>query len=106
MISSLAVTGSIAKTKPGQHCSLFSTGDRIRYHSLMAPEQQARVEIDRLLTAAGWSVQPRDAVDLAAATGIAICEFPLKPGHGRADYLLYVDGYAVGVIEAKKEVLP
>ena len=35
--------------------------------------------------------------------GVAVREFPLKPGHGYADYLLYVDGQAVGVIEAKKE---
>ena len=27
--------------------------------------------------------------------------FPLKPGHGKADYLLYVDKKAVGVVEAK-----
>jgi len=33
---------------------------------------------------------------------VAIREFPL-PGYGFADYLLYVDGKAVGVIEAKKE---
>lgn len=34
---------------------------------------------------------------------MAIREFPLKSGHGFADYLLYIDGKAVGVIEAKKE---
>jgi type I restriction enzyme R subunit len=28
--------------------------------------------------------------------------FSLKPGHGFADYLLYVEGKAAGVIEAKK----
>jgi type I restriction enzyme, R subunit len=68
----------------------------------MAPEQEARAEIDKLLAAAGWSVQPRDKADLTAAQGVAICEYPLKKGHGFADYLLYVDGAAVGVIEAKK----
>jgi hypothetical protein len=72
----------------------------------MTPEQQARVEIDKLLVAAGWSVQPRANADLTAAQGIAICEFPLKPGHGFADYLLYVDGAAVGVIEAKRAGIP
>ncbi len=30
-------------------------------------------------------------------------EFQLTAGHGYADYLLYVDGQAVGVVEAKKE---
>ncbi len=66
------------------------------------PEQQARVEIDRLLQAAGWAVQDIADVHLHAARGVAIREFPLNPGHGFADYLLYVDGKACGVIEAKK----
>lgn len=72
----------------------------------MAPEQEVRAEIDKLLSATGWSVQPRDKVDLTAAQGVAICEYPLKKGHGFADYLLYVDGAAVGVIEAKKAGVP
>lgn len=72
----------------------------------MAPEQEARTEIDRLLAAAGWSIQRRDQADLTAAQGVAICEYPLKKGHGFADYLLYVDGAAVGVIEAKRAGIP
>jgi type I restriction enzyme, R subunit len=72
----------------------------------MTPEQEVRAEIDKLLTAAGWSVQDRNQVDLTAAQGIAIREYPLKPGNGFADYLLYVDGMAVGVIEAKKKGVP
>jgi len=67
------------------------------------PEQQACREIDRLLQAAGWAVQSVDAVNLHAARGVAIREFPLEPGHGFADYLLYVDGKACGVVEAKKQ---
>ena len=69
----------------------------------MTPEQQARANIDILLTKAGWVVQDADAVNLHAARGVAIREFPLQSGHGFADYLLYVDGKAAGVIEAKKE---
>ncbi len=42
-------------------------------------------------------------MNLAAARGVAVREFVLKPPHGRADYLLFVDGEAVGVVEAKKE---
>jgi hypothetical protein len=42
-------------------------------------------------------------VNLSAATGIAVREFVLKSPHGRADYLLFVHGQAVGVAEAKKE---
>jgi hypothetical protein len=34
---------------------------------------------------------------------VAVREFVLKSPHGRADYLLSVDGAAVGVLEAKKE---
>ena len=67
------------------------------------PEQLAREHIDALLSAAGWHVCDTDRANLQAARGIAIREFPLKPGHGFADYLLYVDGRAAGVIEAKKE---
>jgi type I restriction enzyme R subunit len=67
------------------------------------PEEHARQIIDQLLGAAGWQVcDPPDA-HISAHRGVAIREFPLKSGHGFADYLLYVDGLAAGVIEAKKE---
>jgi type I restriction enzyme R subunit len=69
----------------------------------MAPEQQARVGIDTLLSAAGWHVCNVAHANIHAATGVAIREFPLNPGFGFADYLLYVNGKACGVIEAKKE---
>ena len=69
----------------------------------MTPEQQARVNIDNLLEQVGWSVQNASAVNLYAARGVAVREFRLKPGHGRADYLLYIDRQAVGVVEAKPE---
>jgi type I restriction enzyme R subunit len=65
------------------------------------PEIEARVEIDSKLAAAGWVVQDRGAVNLGVGLGIAVREFFLKPGHGTADYLLYVDAEAIGVIEAK-----
>lgn len=67
-----------------------------------SPEQQARRHIDALLMAAGWQVQDADQANIHAARGVAIREFSLAPGHGFADYLLYVDGKAAGVIEAKK----
>ena len=70
---------------------------------MLTPEQQARGEIDRLLTAAGWSVQDLKAADIHAARGVAIREFVLNEGFGFADYLLYLDGKAAGVIEAKKQ---
>jgi len=66
------------------------------------PEELARVEIDKLLAAAGWSVQPAKEANIHAARGVALCNFPLRDGHGFADYMLYVDGKAAGVLEAKK----
>jgi type I restriction enzyme R subunit len=66
------------------------------------PEQEARESIDRLLALAGWDVQDCKHANIHARSGIAIRNFPLKTGHGFADYLLYVDGKAAGVIEAKK----
>ena len=69
----------------------------------MTSEQQARERIDELLEAAGWTVRDPANASIHAARGVAIREFPLKSGHGIADYLLYVDGAAAGVIEAKKE---
>ncbi len=48
-------------------------------------------------------MQSRDEASLTAGRGVAIREFPMKTGHGEADYLLFVDCAAVGVVEAKKE---
>ena len=65
----------------------------------MNPEDEARQEIDRLLEAASWQVQDYKNLNLGAALGVAIREFPLESG--RADYLLFVERVAVGAIEAK-----
>src|SRR3990172_2139729 len=67
------------------------------------PEEQAREQIDRMLRDAGWAVQDAAHANVAASRGVALREFPLKAGHGHADYLLYLDGKAGGVIEAKKQ---
>src|SRR3972149_543882 len=69
--------------------------------SLMNPEAKARQQIDALLTAAGWAVQDRAAMNLYAGRGVAVREFPTDTGP--ADYLLFADRRAVGVIEAKPE---
>ena len=66
----------------------------------MTPEQKARVSIDALLVAAGWHVCNVANANIHASTGVAIREFPLNSGYGFADYLLYVNGKACGVIEA------
>jgi type I restriction enzyme R subunit len=63
------------------------------------PEAQARQQIDASLAAAGWVVQSYRDMNLGAGPGLAVTEFP--GAHGPADYLLYVDGKAIGVVEAK-----
>jgi type I restriction enzyme R subunit len=65
------------------------------------PEAQARKVIDEALTTSGWVVQDFDEMNLAAAKGVAVREYPMAKGHGFADYLLFVDGQAVGALEAK-----
>ena len=69
----------------------------------MTPEQQARENIDRLLIQAGWAVKNAGAINLYESAGVAVREFSLKPGHGSADYLLYVHRRAAGIVEAKPE---
>jgi len=69
----------------------------------LAAEQRARVLIDAQLSAAGWSVQDRGSEQLIGNAGVAVREAVMAPGHGRVDYLLYVERRVVGVIEAKPE---
>jgi len=80
----------------------FSSVDDVQ----LAAEQRARALIDRQLSDAGWHVQDRKDLNLFAGPGVTVRETIMKPGHGRADYLLYVDQRAVGVIEAKPEGTP
>ena len=68
-------------------------------------EAETRRElIDPRLEAAGWIVQDRAAMSLYAGRGVAVREFPLETGY--ADYLLFVDRKAVGIVEAKAEGIP
>jgi len=66
----------------------------------MKPEDQARVDIDKMLAASGWRIQDYGDLNLGAARGIAVMEYPL--GKDAADYALFIDRNPVGVIEAKK----
>lgn len=70
------------------------------------PEQEARTKIDEMLANAGWCVQEMKHVNLHAGRGVAICEFPLKTGHGVADYLLYVDGQAAVSSRRRRSAAP
>ena len=67
----------------------------------MTPEAQARQIIDSKLVQAGWIVQDHKAINLGAGPGVAVREFPTDSGP--ADYLLFVQRQAVGVIEAKRD---
>jgi type I restriction enzyme, R subunit len=69
----------------------------------LTPEARARLRIDAMLEAAGWTVQSAASVNLSASPGVAVREFVMKRPHGRADYLLFLDGRAAGIVEAKKE---
>ena len=65
------------------------------------PEQVARDRIDARLRAAGWQVQDKNALDFNAGLGIAVREY--QTDVGPADYVLFVDRQAVGVVEAKPD---
>lgn len=65
------------------------------------PEQKARDTIDAMLQAAGWLVQTQKTINLAANLGVAVTEMATDAGF--ADYVLFVKGKPVGVIEAKRE---
>jgi type I restriction enzyme R subunit len=67
----------------------------------MTPEAKARHQIDRKLEQAGWLVQDKKQLNLGAALGVAVREYPTDSGP--ADYVLFVSREAVGVIEAKRD---
>ena len=67
----------------------------------MSPETKARQVIDQKLEQAGWLIQDMKALNLAANAGVAVREYPTDSGP--ADYVLFVNRQAVGVIEAKKD---
>jgi len=69
----------------------------------VTPEEEARREIDRRLGQCGWIVQDYSQMNISAGP-VATREFPLTTGH--ADYMLYVDGKAIGVVEAKPIAVP
>ena len=64
-------------------------------------EQIARDDIDRQLIDCGWIIQKKKQINLSAGLGVAVTEYQTEIGP--ADYVLFVDGKPVGVIEAKKE---
>ena len=67
----------------------------------MLPEEKARVKIDQMFVDVGWKVVDRDFYT-PTLTAAAIREGLLK-GNREADYFLFINGMAVGVLEAKRE---
>src|SRR5207244_4246029 len=69
---------------------------------MSSPEERAREKIDTLLQQCGWILQNRSTINLSASRGVAIREALLKD-RDEVDYLLFVDGKAIGTVEAKPE---
>ena len=69
----------------------------------MLPEEKARVKIDKQLRNAGWDIVSRN--EYLPNSTIAVKE-ALMAGNTESDYLLFVDGKAIAVIEAKREENP
>ena len=67
----------------------------------MTPEEKARQKIDQWFADAGWKVINREDYE-PTCTAVAIREGLLK-GNLEADYFLFINGKAVGVLEAKRE---
>lgn len=67
----------------------------------MTPEEKARIKIDQWFADAGWEVINRDDYE-PTCTAVAIREGLLKDNL-EADYFLFINGKAVGVLEAKRE---
>ena len=67
----------------------------------MTPEEKARITIDRWFNDSGWQVVNRDEYE-ANISAVAIREGLLE-GNLEADYFLFINGKAIGVLEAKRE---
>lgn len=66
----------------------------------MTPEEKARVKIDQMFEDAGWQVVDRYFYS-PTITAAAIREGLLN-GNREADYFLFINGKAIGVLEAKR----
>lgn len=67
----------------------------------LKPENLTRLDIDAKLQAAGWVIQDKNRLNLFAGLGVAVRE--MDTASGPADYMLFVEGKACGIIEAKRE---
>lgn len=67
----------------------------------MSPEEKARLEIDKQLIACGYVIQDFVNINPKASKGVIVREYPTDTGE--VDYLIFINGTPVGVIEAKEE---
>ncbi len=70
----------------------------------MTPEQKARKIIDRTFKTSGWGIVSRDNYS-PEMSAVAI-EEGLMRHNLEADYLMFINGKAVAVLEAKRGVKP
>ena len=69
----------------------------------MLPEEKARVKIDKQLRNAGWDIVSRNEYLPNSTTAV---KEALMVGNTESDYLLFIDGKAIAVVEAKREENP
>ena len=74
-----------------------------RKEDAMLPEEKARVKIDKQLRNAGWDIISRNEYLPNSTTAV---KEALMVGNTESDYLLFVDGKAIAVVEAKREENP
>ena len=68
---------------------------------MSTPEDLARENMDALLNCCGWVLQDKSAANLSAGRGVAVRGLSFKTGE--PGYTLFVDGKAIGTVEAKPE---
>lgn len=64
-------------------------------------EAETRKLIDEKLEAAGWLIQDKNRLNLMQSLGVAVRE--MDTDTGPADYMLFIEGKACSIIEAKRE---
>lgn len=80
------------------------TSHNFYYLDDVTPEQEARIIIDQKFADAGWAVVSRSDFS-EEQNALAVTE-ALTKGNHEADYLLFLDGKAIGVLEAKRKENP
>lgn len=75
--------------------------DKTINENVLTPEEKARVKIDKMFEDSGWKVINRDEFN-PDENAVAIREGLMNNGL-ETDYLLFIKGKAIGVLEAKRE---